>query len=1033
MSTTYTEELQGSINNSNNEFIQEEYTLDHANEAAKLSLYYAHGNTEKNNINYRNAKIDEGKALKLNEQAVQGINLANNASTAANQSLVDSGKATSNVSTAAANMQIAANAITKLSSDVAGILAVANAADHGSQIQDSVGRAYEKITKAAKLAEEVSLVSLNATIEAAQSTASTVVTDAQLALSSMTSFQGATAAQYSAASALAVSSNEGVTDARKTEKEASGAYDITRKQDEAIKTTRKLINKVSNHNLDLFDPALVKNKLKVKVLNNGNKEDASFKVAAGKSYTISFNKLEGDGLNPGTTGANIEDGDYIQYYRLIMVKYDASAAFDINTAKNLPVGTYYQFEPNGYKGYSRTFYLLGTDQALIPYDPKAVVETDPISLDSYDSKHVRGIAVDNEGKPIEAGEYYVSYVYAVYTDEYQKLISNTDGFLSLPSKDTQLQMNLTRIPVHMLDKDQKKKPNLIVYDPVRLNSRDFAVQFEVYQKNYDPSLMEYRVMMVEKANVDAKKLNAKVQAALENLDAKEYKYNTEKLKFESMEQALNEMEVNFNTTQAQILELETQLETVNDEVANYQPNKAPQYLTGQQDQLKAQIEPLQASLNANNAVQQELEGKLYGTADNPGGQQQAVSDAAKAYQNALQLDEDISKKKIEKNVSDFIFDSDLMSVVSAANYYPATPFKWDESSARVMVKEANETLRLSKTKATQAIQNFATYNHQLRTALQAVEDAEDDVMMATTKFNNAETNLDNVEINALSSSKPTKAENAAINLAIAALHKAQRELDNKTEILDSKEVELEVVKSNGATSQSGLENLLDDCVSSTSLLDRAETIQGLSKELKKNNSRVSPGMETVLFYTETGEDATDNYGEPLQFNDISSWKTTFDIFQELWSEKTSELKSQYLLLNDLVKAIHAARSKEDKLKKAIEVAILKVFKDADLKLIWMVIIPDIIEAIETDVIADFEEIAKAIISAKIQAEVLKASHQIIDEVVTQYLAQETSDQEISYQAVVLTTITSDDEEVVAQYRLQHSQYSDDHALWGVID
>lgn len=1036
MSITYTEELQGSINNSNDEFIQEEYNLDHANNAAKLSLYYAHGNTEKNAINYRTAKIDENRAYKLNTQAVQGINLASNANSAANQALVDSGKATSNISTAAANMQIAANAITKLSSDVAGILAVANAADHGSQIQDSVDRANNKARRAAKLAEEVSLISLSATIEAAQSTASTVVTDAQLASSSMASFQSATAAQYSATSALSVTDNEGLTEARKTEKSASGAYDITRKQDSAIKTTRSLINQVSNHDLELFDPMLPKNAKKVLKVNNNQKPDSSYAVEAGQSYTISFEKLPGDGMQPIPAGQtpSVEDGDYIQNYRLIMVKYDAADAFDINMAKNLDNGTYYQFDPNGYKGYSRTFYLLGTDQALIPYDPKALVETDPILQNSYESKHVRGIAVDYNGKPIVAGEYYVAYVYAVYTDDYQKLINNTDGFLSLATKDMQLQMNLPRIPVSTLDSASATKRNLIMYDPTDLNSRDFAVQFEVYQKDYDPDLMEYRVILVEKANVDAMRLNRAVEAALENLDDQEYQYNIEKQKLQGMKSALNNLEIKFNTLQIQISEVESQLQTVDTQIAGYGTVQVPQHLTGQKAQLTSQLVSLRESLTQNNQDQISLEGQIYGPSTSPGGQQQVVSDAETAYENALQADETISKKKIEGNVSDFIFDSDLMDVVTPADYYVAKPFRWSENSAKILVRESNQQLQLDSTLAMQAIIDYATYNTEVKAAAHAVQKAENDVMTATTTFNMAETALDQAEMNALSSTNPSAADKA-IELAILALNVAQLNLDNKNNIHASKEIDLEVLKANHAQSSSDIEGLLDNYVSASEGLDNANTILELSKELKKVNKGQPAGLERVLFYTETGEDATDNYGEPLQFNDTSGWETTFDVLQDLWTAETDRLKPQYMLVGALGLAIEAAKKKEATLKKAIQATVTDMFKDHGFKEIFdiIIVIAEVKAAIEIEKEIATETLAKAIISAVIKIEVLKAASQLLDNVVTTYLSQKESSHEISYQAVVLTTITSDDEDVVLQYRLQHSVYSKAHALWGVVE
>ncbi|GHE63740.1 hypothetical protein GCM10011340_18920 [Roseivirga thermotolerans] len=1023
MSITYTEELQGSINNSNNQFIQEEYDLDHANNAAKISLYYAHGETEKNAINYRNAKIEQSRALNLDNQAVQGVNLATNAATAAKQSLVDSGKATSNISTAAANMQIAANAITKLSSDVAGILAVANAADHGSQIQNSVERAYKKIRKAAKLAEEVSLVSLNATIEAAQSTASTVVTDSQQTVAAMGNFQKSTAAQYSNTSAQAVAGNEGLTEARKNEKAAAGNFDITKKQDKAIKSTRQLINKVSNYNLQLFDPALKKTKSAT--------TDQVWIVPPGESYTISFNKFEGDGLS-GNNGSDPTESGYVKYYRLIMVKYDASASFDINVAKDLDVGTYHQIPAKGYSSYARTFYLLGTDQALIPRDPSVPKETDPNSLDATDAKHVRGIAVDYLGKPVEPGEHYVAYVYAVYSDAYQKLISNTDGLLSLPSKNLQLQMDLPKIPKHGLDKDGKSKDNLVLHDPAQLNSRNFAVQFEVKQKDYNPDLMEYRIMLVEKRNVDAQNLNKKVQAALDRLDRAEYNYNRQKQKLQTMQQALNRLEIEFNTTQVNVQELEANQIEVDE--------KTPVYIKAQQDEITLQLGVLNKKLETNRSSQVELEASIYGNATTVG-QQKVVASAYKEYQDALQADQAISTQKIELNVSDFIFDADLMNSVQPANYYSATPFKWTEESAKSQHKEAKETLKLAQLKATDAIKEYAFYDFDLKEAHNAVQEASDKVNEMKTALSKAESDLDKVEMNTSGST-----DSQELNDAIAALNTARDNLQLAEAELAGREVDLQIVEANKTSGLSGIQKVLDGYVVASSNNERSTEILELSKKNKRTNRGASATNEVVLFYTETGEDATDNYGEPLQFNDISNWKTTLDIFEKLWEKEAQKFDPFFNGIEQLGQSLEK-NLKKLKLQEAAEKSVQETFghllDSKDIGPYLKRYLKEVEDEAEhkinekealTKAAIDLEKEIQAILKAILEYKIDQEADQLPEEVKDQYLAQKSNNPGISYQAVVLTTIQANNEEdLVNQYRLQHSHYSKPSALWGVVE
>jgi hypothetical protein len=246
MNINYTQELHDAINSSNDQLIQIENKLDQAKSAAKLSLFYAQANGEKEEADFKTAKTINDKSLSLDAKSTEGVSLANNVLIAAKQSSVDAGSATSNFSTAAANIQIAANAITELASDVGGIMAVANAADQGSKIQASVEKAYVKIKNAAEMAEKLSLISLQATIEVAQSTANTVVTDAEQVLAAMTSLQTATSSQSDNSSEQMKAAYAGFMAALKMAKSASAAYDLALSKDQAIKSTRKLIDQVSN-------------------------------------------------------------------------------------------------------------------------------------------------------------------------------------------------------------------------------------------------------------------------------------------------------------------------------------------------------------------------------------------------------------------------------------------------------------------------------------------------------------------------------------------------------------------------------------------------------------------------------------------------------------------------------------------------------------------------------------------------------------------------------------------------------------------
>lgn len=960
MSITYDKELQDSIKESNNQLIEEQNQLDNAKQAAKLSLYYSHGGTEKNQNNYLSIKKDEAKAHSINKKAVKADNLANNAVTAAKQSLIDAGKATSNVSTAAANMQIAANAITKLSSDVAAILAVANAADYDSKIQWSVESAYKKIKKAAQLAEKVSLISLQTTIEASQSTASTVVTDAVAALASVTNFHKSSAARYDSLANQAVAANEALTDAKKVEKNASASFDISRMKDKAITTTRALINQVSNNNILLFDPVLEAEKSTVNPkLDKGKHHHPGVKV--GESYTIKFDRFQ-----------NEKD---IKSYKVIMAKWDDAEAFDINIAKDLQPGTYLQIPPQGYRGYARTFYLLGTNQAYILDDPKYPVKE---TVDAHDFQHLdhRGIAVDYQGKPVERGVYYVAFVYAEFTDEFERTTQNVDGILSLPSKDLILQAALPVAPAPKL------------YEPT-FDSRNFAVQFTTPLRAYDPDLYEYRILLVQSDNVQSNETNKRIQKAAEQLYQAEYHYNAESLKLDEWLQALYELEVKYNTYQINIESTTEQLENVEEKIKELEKKKekVPRSLQAEVKELNKQLDHMKEDIKSNLEQQDDLEYRIYGKAaesddDKMGGQTKVVEQAKEDYQTAIDDLESISAKKI----SDFIFDEDLMATVEPANYYVATPIlsQWSKKSADETLTQRNEQFKLVETKLGDLIEDKVLVDIKVKKAETDVFNAKEEVQLAITQLQNRESELDDAELKHLKKSKGTSDQSSedeskkgkdGLEKAIENLKKAQKDVLDKQDNLHEKEITLQQANTLKKQSKASEEALIGNFLKAKKSMAIAERIkkivasQGPIEEVFKDGDLeidviIEHRDKNVVFYTEVGEDATDNYGEPLQMNEHNLLDYAHKIYEGLFAEIEEKIKS-----------------------------------------------------------GDFDE-------EKIKKEVgdktRKYLEELSDEKLTRMIPPKDKSKDISYQAMVYTALKSTNVEDVLVYKPASSPYSDNH-------
>ncbi|MCE7991211.1 MAG: hypothetical protein HEP71_04490 [Roseivirga sp.] len=844
MNITFSKQLHDSITNANKGLLQEEYKLNNAKSAAKLSLYYTHGNTEKNAINFQNINSDKEKALLLDEKSLRAVSLANNALLAAKQALVDSSLATNNISTAANGMQAATNAITKLSSDVAGILAIANASDFGSKIQQSIQEAYEKARVAAKMAEEVSLISLQTTIEAAQSTASTVVKDAEMTLSSITALNKVTTARYTDTSNKVVTAVKHLTEARKVEKIASATYDIAFKQDQAIRNTLGLINSVSNNNLQLFDP--------VRDLYKGDwKNRPKSNSEAGESYSIYFDAFKNEKA--------------IRAYHVVMVKSDAAGTFDINLAKDLRPGTYKKVEPKGYSGYSHTFYLLGTDKALISTDPYEEEPCQSGGANSVEHKDIRGIAIDYRGKPIENGVNYVAFVYAVFTEDYQKRVNNTDGYLSLPSEELLLQKNLPAVE------------RVKVHEPY-FNSRNFEIVFSVPTEDYDPDLLEYRIMVLDKENVKADEINKRILNAIGTTGQYTYDYSVEQDQLEKLEASLHQERIHFNTLESRIREKRALLQKLNTEMDGYGDSPIPPSMKASRKELKKELKGLKADIQKSNEQRTAIEVLINGDkAFELGGKKKDLEDAR------IKLDKAVinQRQATSEKTSDFLFGNDLMKVVLPANYYIAKPFSRDVSRAKIKEREAREKFKLARLIARDGIKLMALNQTNIEEAEQKLEEAHQDLIRANAVFTEAETRLNTSEINVLHSDRKYdlsdeeegtyhKESEAHIKLrkAVDNIRKAQAEFEAARDLVNVRETELKALQQGEVIKGEKMERILADYVYAGYVYERARRIYHLAKRYNETKKR----PDQMLFYTELGESATDNYGELLQFSQENIWR-----------------------------------------------------------------------------------------------------------------------------------------------------------------
>ncbi|MEP0984335.1 hypothetical protein [Ekhidna sp.] len=909
MSNTYNKELSSSMKNSGKEFIKEQYKLDHKKEAAKVALYYAHGQTEKNENAFETTKEDSKAAESLNKKAVKSSNLTENVVTAAKQSLLDSSSATSNVSTAAANMQTAANAITKLAGDVAALLSVASNTANESKIQEHTESANKLIQDASRRAEEVSLVSMQATIEAAQASASSVVTDSEASLAAVKELHGSTSSNYNNLQNEAIADNENLTEARKNEKLASAVHDISVKKDKAITNTRKQINLISNYELLMFDPQIELEKAERRDKGKKKKDDELkelsilpiTQIPQGDSYAINFEAFD--------------DEENIQYYRLIVAKYDDAEAFDINIAKDLKPGTYYQFEPitkriedgkeadiSGRKIYSNVFHLLGVKEKAESVQEGNEITLGPntwniIPIDNnqqlFFSNVDSHLALDYKGKPIDRGEPYVTFVYAVYNPDYQHTINSTVGLLSQPSKRLTLQWKLY-------------SPRVVNLHQSFYNSKNMAASFQLPIKYYDPNSLEYRVMLLESENVQAEAINKKIEKAISELEKAEYSYNAKNELLQEFTTRLDELNLQYESLDNQI------------KIAKHE---------GDTKEVK-RLEGIQVDVVKERG---QIEDRIKG----PNGQEELTRAAKIRYQNAQTHEAKVTGKK----KSDFIFDEDLMLQVTAANYYVAVPNKWTFKSAFVKFLESFIDYEVAKYDLRELIINAEPdlvkelrdkYNTQLT-----------QIQLITANVDSLEKELKELKkrLDKLDKDDPERTElKKVIALIQFEYDKEKNNLKNANNELHNIEREIEVAMELGdEVSPAKLESYINTMVEAGYNVKKYEELLGLilwtyfdefiidiiefEKELKKLIQVLwdffgyvaeeiielilegkIPTFEIpedefvfseevpsiVLMYTEVGEDATDNYGEPLFQNQSNYIKDAIVRFESIVSKNKTK-------------------------------------------------------------------------------------------------------------------------------------------------
>lgn len=453
-----------SLNAQEKQLIQKKAQL----KSAMFSLYYAQGALFTAESIASETQVEYEENLTIERQAVNVNDISNSLLTTAKLANKYLANSVNNAAVAAANVQIASNAIVLLASDVGSIYSIVSAANASTDICEQSKLANDLMEDTAYLAEVASQHAMEASQETAEVSGAAVQTGAEITNNSVTSLYDIAAADLKSSEELLASNNDKYATASAAEKVAEGNLEDSNVGYFAAESAYDLSNKELNLHLEAEQTS-----------DNPLEYEVKFDY-----YYSPFDDVEDDDLE-----VEYQEKYPVEAYFVMLVKNKNKSTFSMATAEYLLTFTE---EEKRYKKVDPWHRHRGHPQASITLDRN----------DLYDS----------DGEMMRAGEEYVVFVLAELLDEYKKRLNNYSDYLtaaSLPFSLTSTLAEATKIEVDEeiveldlqikhLDKDDKHKVEI---DTVKENRQQLT--FEVAERF---NKVEYRCIFLPKYSDEIKGL-----------------------------------------------------------------------------------------------------------------------------------------------------------------------------------------------------------------------------------------------------------------------------------------------------------------------------------------------------------------------------------------------------------------------------------------------------------------------------------------------------------------------------------------------
>jgi len=484
--STYNDNLRTTVKTTLADIGAEEQKRDSTLTVAHYNLYYAVGTQIRAEDMRNNANDHYDQTWCINHQGVNCSNRANNLLTTTTNANENITATVTNTATAATNVQVAANAVLKVAAGIGSANNMVNASDYDTDIQRMTGYANEVMGKTAYQAELTSQISMQASADTAQIIAKQVLDEATTTKTWFDNMLSRTDAELKNLTNTRIVDANALIAANTDQRDKEGEVAVAKGDYNAVQGCYKSASDTLNYDLQV-NTNQVTSKGHIGVVPTFNAEKTSL-----FDINLYFEKfvppfplpIVPDNQQDNAASATSSSSELENEYYIAVSKADTAGLFSFDVAET----TFHNFRSSRFLKVKP-----GAWQSIALLDKPASVDKNGNPVERILAK----LKWDIDGKPIEAGTAYVTFIYIALDSQYKKAINNFNDQMSAASASFTLAETLKEIQA-LPDKPAAKTSTNSTVNSSTENSDDiskYTFQFEIKQATGNPDV-QYRGIMV---------------------------------------------------------------------------------------------------------------------------------------------------------------------------------------------------------------------------------------------------------------------------------------------------------------------------------------------------------------------------------------------------------------------------------------------------------------------------------------------------------------------------------------------------------